>query len=67
MVYKPTSIDSIHALPRDGGVAYAAQETWVFNDTIKGNILFGSDFDEERYKKGLGVALLVNARAERCG
>ncbi|KAI0685987.1 hypothetical protein BC835DRAFT_1420713 [Cytidiella melzeri] len=34
-----------------GGVAYAAQESWVQNDTIKENILFGSPFDEERYKK----------------
>ncbi|KAH9480813.1 ATP-binding cassette transporter abc4 [Psilocybe cubensis] len=38
-------------LPRQGGVAYAAQESWVQNATIKENILFGSAFDEERYKK----------------
>ncbi|KZP30958.1 P-loop containing nucleoside triphosphate hydrolase protein [Athelia psychrophila] len=38
-------------LPRDGGVAYAAQESWVQNETIKENILFGAPFDEERYKK----------------
>lgn len=24
-----------YQLPRDGGVAYAAQESWVFNDTIR--------------------------------
>ncbi|KAK0473305.1 hypothetical protein IW261DRAFT_1342846 [Armillaria novae-zelandiae] len=38
-------------LPRDGGVAYAAQESWVQNETIKANILFGSPYDEARYKK----------------
>uniref|UniRef100_A0A8H7XNY7 P-loop containing nucleoside triphosphate hydrolase protein n=1 Tax=Psilocybe cubensis TaxID=181762 RepID=A0A8H7XNY7_PSICU len=38
-------------LPRQGGVAYAAQESWVQNATIKENILFGSAFDEDRYKK----------------
>ncbi|KZS93246.1 P-loop containing nucleoside triphosphate hydrolase protein [Sistotremastrum niveocremeum HHB9708] len=38
-------------LPREGGVAYAAQESWVQNETIKDNILFGSPYDEERYRK----------------
>ncbi|KAF8157940.1 multidrug resistance-associated ABC transporter [Crassisporium funariophilum] len=38
-------------LPRHGGVAYAAQESWVQNETIRENILFGSPFDETRYKK----------------
>ncbi|KAF7977580.1 hypothetical protein HWV62_3166 [Athelia sp. TMB] len=38
-------------LPRSGGVAYAAQESWVQNETIKENILFGAPYDEERYKK----------------
>ncbi|VDC01967.1 unnamed protein product [Peniophora sp. CBMAI 1063] len=40
-------------LPRDGGVAYAAQESWVLNETIKDNILFGASYDEERYNKVL--------------
>lgn len=39
-------------LPREGGVAYAAQESWVQNDTIRNNILFGSPYDEARYLKG---------------
>ncbi|GJE99674.1 multidrug resistance-associated ABC transporter [Phanerochaete sordida] len=38
-------------LPRENGVAYAAQESWVLSDTIKENILFGSQYDEDRYKK----------------
>lgn len=56
-------------LPREAGVAYAAQESFVLNETIKvgrfsfwllrirltsdpqDNILFGSEFDEVRYKK----------------
>ncbi|KAF8157929.1 multidrug resistance-associated ABC transporter [Crassisporium funariophilum] len=38
-------------LPRHGGVAYAAQESWVQNETIRENILFGSPFDETRYNK----------------
>ncbi|KAF8803419.1 multidrug resistance-associated ABC transporter [Phlegmacium glaucopus] len=45
--------DSWFNLPREGGVAYAAQESWVQNDTIRNNILFGSPYDEERYLKVL--------------
>ncbi|KAJ7691733.1 P-loop containing nucleoside triphosphate hydrolase protein [Mycena rosella] len=34
-------------------VAYAAQESWVLNETIRSNILFGAEYDEERYNKVL--------------
>jgi len=44
---------SWYQLPREGGVAYAAQEAWVQNATIRDNIVFGASFDEERYKKVL--------------
>ncbi|KAE9403384.1 hypothetical protein BT96DRAFT_990242 [Gymnopus androsaceus JB14] len=53
---------SWYSLPRDSGhgrghgvgaVAYAAQESWVQNETIRDNILFHSPFDEERYNKVL--------------
>ncbi|KZV93631.1 hypothetical protein EXIGLDRAFT_835559 [Exidia glandulosa HHB12029] len=36
-------------LPSGGGVAYAAQEGWVQNETIRENIVFGAPFDEGRY------------------
>ena len=35
MHYVPTAVDSYVSLPRAKGVAYAAQESWVQNDTIK--------------------------------
>ncbi|KAF5375212.1 hypothetical protein D9758_000001 [Tetrapyrgos nigripes] len=44
MHFIPSSPDSWYNLPRDSGVAYAAQESWE-------NILFGAPFDEERYRK----------------
>jgi len=47
-----TDPDSWCNLPRTGGVAYAAQESWVQNETIRNNILFGNPYDEERYKQG---------------
>ncbi|KIY70079.1 P-loop containing nucleoside triphosphate hydrolase protein [Cylindrobasidium torrendii FP15055 ss-10] len=51
MHFIPTSADSWFSLPRERGVAYAAQESWVQNETIRDNILFGSPYDEARYKK----------------
>ncbi|KAJ8473273.1 hypothetical protein ONZ51_g7973 [Trametes cubensis] len=51
MHYIPSCPDSYINLPREGGVAYAAQESWVQNDTIKNNILFGAAYDEVRYNK----------------
>ncbi|KZS96501.1 P-loop containing nucleoside triphosphate hydrolase protein [Sistotremastrum niveocremeum HHB9708] len=51
MYYWPMSPDSGFNLPRDGGVAFAAQETWVMNETIRDNILFGAEYDKERFDK----------------
>ncbi|KAJ7267338.1 hypothetical protein C8J57DRAFT_1435960 [Mycena rebaudengoi] len=53
MHFVPSSPDSWYNLPRAGGVAYAAQESWVLNETIRDNILFGAEYDEERYRKVL--------------
>ncbi|KAL9972704.1 hypothetical protein ACROYT_G019064 [Oculina patagonica] len=41
-----------------GKVGYASQQAWIFNGTVKENILFGQDYDEDRYLKVLnGCAL----------
>ena len=52
MHFVAESIDSWFNLPREGGIAYAAQESWVQNETIRSNILFDSPYDVTRYKKG---------------
>ncbi|KAJ7786859.1 P-loop containing nucleoside triphosphate hydrolase protein [Mycena olivaceomarginata] len=49
----PSSLLSWYNLPRGGGISYAAQESWVLNDTIRNNILFNSPMDEARYSKVL--------------
>ncbi|KAJ7847131.1 hypothetical protein B0H14DRAFT_3138599, partial [Mycena olivaceomarginata] len=49
----PSSLLSWYNLPRSGGISYAAQESWVLNDTIRNNILFNSPMDEARYSKVL--------------
>ncbi|KAI0258755.1 hypothetical protein BC834DRAFT_974824 [Gloeopeniophorella convolvens] len=52
MHFIPTQPNSWFHLPRTNGVSYAAQESWVQNETSEyTNILFGAPYDEERYKK----------------
>eukprot|EP00928_Gymnodinium_smaydae_P079240 TRINITY_DN63215_c0_g1_i1.p1 TRINITY_DN63215_c0_g1~~TRINITY_DN63215_c0_g1_i1.p1 ORF type:complete len:1371 (-),score=379.48 TRINITY_DN63215_c0_g1_i1:639-4751(-) len=43
---------------RRGSVAYAPQSPWILNATVKDNILFGSDFDEQRYEKVISCCQL---------
>ncbi|KAK7694257.1 hypothetical protein QCA50_001437 [Cerrena zonata] len=49
MHYIPLGSQAAVSLPREKGVAYHAQESWVLNETIRNNILFGAPYDEERY------------------
>ncbi|WVR03866.1 hypothetical protein IAU60_000864 [Kwoniella sp. DSM 27419] len=44
---------SFFHLPREGGVSYAAQESWCMSDSIKDNILFGEAYEDARYKQTL--------------
>ncbi|KPP67727.1 multidrug resistance-associated protein 5-like [Scleropages formosus] len=34
-----------------GGLAYVAQQAWIFNDTLRENILFGKEYDKERQEQ----------------
>jgi hypothetical protein len=52
MHFAPFESESWFNLDRRDGVAYAAQESWVQNETIRNNILFGEGYNEERYRKG---------------
>lgn len=42
----------------NGQISYATQETWLFNDTIRNNILFNETFDEVRYEKVIKACAL---------
>ncbi|KZO90162.1 P-loop containing nucleoside triphosphate hydrolase protein [Calocera viscosa TUFC12733] len=53
MHFQPTSPYGWYSLPRHAGIAYAVQESWVMNATIKDNILFGSAYEEDRYSSVL--------------
>nr|XP_027190431.1 ABC transporter C family member 12-like isoform X3 [Cicer arietinum] len=41
-----------------GTVAYVPQISWIFNATVRENILFGSKFDHNRYWKAIDVTSL---------
>ncbi|KAG8546688.1 hypothetical protein GDO81_029970 [Engystomops pustulosus] len=42
----------------NGSFAYVAQQAWILNATLRDNILFGKDYDEERYNTVLSVCCL---------
>ncbi|KDR83064.1 hypothetical protein GALMADRAFT_238869 [Galerina marginata CBS 339.88] len=58
MHFLPTTPESWFNLPRENGVAYAAQDSWVQSATIRENILFGSSYDEVRYQKVISQCAL---------
>jgi ABC-type multidrug transport system fused ATPase/permease subunit len=36
-------------IKREGNIAYCPQTAWINNNTVRGNITFGCDFDADRY------------------
>ena len=42
-----------------GSIVYAAQQPWIFGSTVRQNILFGNEFDADRYKKVIEACALV--------
>jgi ABC-type multidrug transport system fused ATPase/permease subunit len=55
MHYVPSGPGAWVNIPRKGGVAYCAQEAWIQSMSIRDNILFGTPYDEVRYKKGKSI------------
>ncbi|KAF4673598.1 ATP-binding cassette sub- C member 8 [Perkinsus chesapeaki] len=41
------------------GVAYVPQTAWIYNATVRDNILFGEPFDEERYQQAITCSQLT--------
>ncbi|KAA6379179.1 MAG: putative ABC transporter, partial [Streblomastix strix] len=42
----------------DGQIAYCPQIAWINNNTVRGNITFGSEYDEEKYNEVIRVCAL---------
>ncbi|KAF9433627.1 hypothetical protein BGZ76_009199, partial [Entomortierella beljakovae] len=39
----------------DGRIAYAPQQAWIINATLRDNVLFGSSYDHEKYTRVLST------------
>ncbi|XP_067362281.1 multidrug resistance-associated protein 5 isoform X1 [Channa argus] len=57
-----------------GRLAYVAQQAWILNATLRDNILFGQEYEEDRYQSVLSacclrpdLALLLNADLTEIG
>lgn len=44
-----THLDGIRKV--SGTIAYVPQTAWILNQTIRGNILYGLDYDRNKYDK----------------
>jgi len=47
---------TVHAY---GSLAYVAQSAWILNDTVRNNILFGKEYNRERYLKTIRACALI--------
>ena len=66
------SLESIVMIPNDGSsgedfLSYCCQSPWVVNNTLKGNVLFGIEFDEEEIMDMLNYNLLSSMIREKTG
>lgn len=55
----------LHELPSSSGVlqikgklAYTCQEPWIFSGTVRDNILFGRDYEYDRYHRVIQACAL---------
>jgi len=41
-----------------GKIAYSSQQAWIYNGSLRNNIVFGNDFDESRYNEVITACAL---------
>jgi len=54
----PLNSDKVNLIKKSGKLAYVEQQPWIQNGTIRDNIMFTSEFDENKYKETLHVCEL---------
>lgn len=43
-----------------GSVSYVSQKSWIRNETVRKNILFGKEFEENKYKEAIFYSSMVD-------
>ena len=55
-------LNEMHKIEGDvvvrGQVSYAAQQAWIQNHTLRGNVLFGEEYDPEWYRTVIDASCL---------
>ena len=49
-----------------GRIGYASQQPWIFSGTVKENITFGQEFDEDRYNRVIEACALRKVGVLHC-
>ena len=50
----------------NGSISYCSQQAWLFDATIRGNILFGSTYDKEKYTRVIEASALNEVIHDAC-
>ena len=50
----------------NGSINYCSQQAWLFDATIRGNILFGSTYDKEKYARVIEASALNEVIYDAC-
>lgn len=45
-----------------GKIAYASQQAWIYNGTLRQNILFGQDYEEDKFSEVIKACALDKVR-----
>ena len=56
----PIYLNSNSKMILNGEISYVNQQPWVMTDTVKNNILFNNEYNEDRYNKIVSVCELEN-------
>lgn len=45
-----------------GKISYASQQAWIYNGTLRQNILFGQDYEEDKFSEVIKACALDKVR-----